>query len=316
MLLPTQKILKILQPHNAQAIFFIDMMYLCRLKETAEKFEQAKNDFYKIEKQLIEMAEQGHYVFNHLHPHWLDAVYNPEKNEWTLLNDSKYAFQSLTESEQNFVFEKTLTLLNEILLKAKAHFTPDGYRAGGLYIQPFSVFKKYFEQYRIKYDFSVLLNATGKLSRKEIAFDFSSVKKCIYRFNDDITVETSDGAFTEFALKFVETPLLYRLANSLFYRLFMKGSPFQKYGDGISTSHKISTADKSRFASNETFSVEMLNAVKLPLYLKEAREKKYLHLLSHPKLVSAYNLHIFDKLLYRLKSSGSCEFDFKKFELT
>ena len=47
------------------------------------------------------MAEGGHYVFNHIHPHWVDAVYDEQKNEWTLLNDSKYAFESLTEQERD-----------------------------------------------------------------------------------------------------------------------------------------------------------------------------------------------------------------------
>ncbi len=95
MLLPTEKILSLLKKHKATAIFFIDMLYLCRLKELEGKSAKAKRDFELIEQQIIEIAKNGHYVFNHLHPHWLDAVYDKEKNDWTLTNDSKYSFQSL-----------------------------------------------------------------------------------------------------------------------------------------------------------------------------------------------------------------------------
>ena len=63
MLLPTTKILWLLKKHKITAIFFVDMLYLCRLKEEAEKHTQAKGDFENIQTQIIEMAEQGHYVF-------------------------------------------------------------------------------------------------------------------------------------------------------------------------------------------------------------------------------------------------------------
>ena len=87
------------------------------------------------------------------------------------------------------------------------------------------------------------------------------------------------------------------------------------HGDGISTSNKIYSTAKNKFSSTETFSVEMLNEIKLPLYLKEAKQNNYLHLLSHPKLVSDYNLQQFDNLLKKLIALGNTEFDFKKFEL-
>ena len=58
----------------------------------------------------------------------------------------------------------------------------------------------------------------------------------------------------------------------------------------------------------------MLNHIKLPLYLKEAQQNNYLHLLSHPKLVSNYNLQVFDKLLGKLEAMKNVEFDFKKFD--
>ncbi len=315
MLLPTSKILNLLTKHKATAIFFIDMLYLCRLKEVAEKFSEAKSDFDLIESQLIEMAEQGHYIFNHLHPHWLDAIYDEQKNEWLLEDASKYAFEALSESKREIVFERTMNLLNEILRKASKKFTPDGYRAGGLYIQPFTSFKKHFEKHGIKDDFSVLINAIGESDSGADNFNFSGITKNIYRFNNEVAAEEENGAFTEYAMRFVEIPIVYRLLNSLFYRLFSKSKKHQRHGNGISTSNRIYSSRKKRFASTETFAVEMLNEIKLPLYLKEVEQNSYLHLLSHPKLVSDYNLKVFDKLLGKLATMKDVEFDFKKFDL-
>ena len=231
------------------------------------------------------------------------------------VNDSKYAFESLTEQERENIFERTMNLLKEILSKASKSFLPDGYRAGGLYIQPFSSFKKYFDKYGIRYEFSVLKNAAGELENQNIQFNFSGVEKNIYRFSNDIVQEDKSGAYTQFALQFVDVPLVPRLLNSIFYRLFSKTENHQMHGDGISTSNKIYSTAKNKFSSTETFSVEMLNEIKLPLYLKEAKQNNYLHLLSHPKLVSDYNLQQFDNLLKKLIALGNTEFDFKKFEL-
>ncbi len=313
MLQPTEKILALLKKHKVRALFFVDMLYLCRLKEAAENYGNAKKDFDFIEKQLIEMAEQGHYVFNHLHPHWLDAAYGEAINEWELANSSKYIFESLKEYEKDEVFDRTMSLLNEILRKAKVNFPADGYRAGGLYIQPFSSFKKYFEKYRLQNDFSVLINALGESENNAGRFNFSGVKKNIYSFKDDVVTEDETGPYTEYAMKFVEIPFVYRLLNSAFYRLFSRSKKHQRYGNGISITNKIYSANNKRFTSTETFAVEMLNDIKLPLYLKEASLNGYLHLLSHPKLVSDYNLQVFDKLLAKLNLLENVEFDFKKF---
>ncbi len=314
MLLPTAKILRLLKKYNVTAIFFVDMLYLCRLKEAAEKHSKAKNDFELIELQLIEMAEQGHYVFNHLHPHWLDAVYDEANNEWLLDDASQYAFESLNEIVRESVFERTTNLLNEILNKASKKFSTDGYRAGGLYIQPFSSFEKCFEKHGIKNDFSVLINAVGESYSGAGNFNFSGIEKNIYRFNSEVAIEDVNGAFTEYAMRFIEIPIVYRLLNSAFYRLFSKSKNHLRHGDGVSTSNKIYSSTNKRFTSTETFSVEMLNDIKISLYLKEATQNNYLHLLSHPKLVSDYNLQTFGKLLGKLTAMENVEFDFKKFD--
>ena len=287
---------------------------MVRLREAAQiNIRRREQDFEKIEQQIIRMAEDGHYVFNHLHPHWLDAVYSEQTNDWKLTDTSRYAFASLADSDRKIVFDSTMNLLNTILNKAAKRQPADGFRAGGLYIQPFSAFKNYFEEHGIKYDFSVLTGATGSLENMSGRFDFSAIKKSIYSFSNDIIVEDAAGNFREYALRIAYIPFSFRTLNSLFYRLNSKKKEHQRFGDGVSTQNKIYFPPLGMLSSSETFSVEMLNTIKLPVYLLEPRRTNYLHLLSHPKLVSNYSLQVFDTLLKKVIVSDAVEFDFKKF---
>jgi peptidoglycan/xylan/chitin deacetylase (PgdA/CDA1 family) len=314
LLQPTDGILNVLAKHNAKAIFFVDALYLFRLREAAIKCEAADMDYSLIAKQIVEICNSGHYVYNHIHPHWFDAKYLVEHNQWDLSNTSKYAFQSLSEEQRKFVFEKSTAVLNEILIESKNSFSLDGYRAGGLYIQPFSIFKKYFEQYGMKYEFSVLRRAKGELQNPYSSFDFTNVSSDIYNFSEDVAVSDNEGEFTEFAMRPLEVPFFYRLINSMQYRLTSSFQKFKKFGDGVGflADGKISIAGRSKYTATETFSIEMLSAVKLPLYFKEIETQGYLHILSHPKLVSSYNIEMFDKLLSKIGKFKHVEFDFKK----
>jgi hypothetical protein len=310
---PTGRLLEVLKRNKATAIFFIDMLYLCRLAEAAQQYESAQKDLALIEEQLLSISESGHYVFNHLHPHWLDAVYDPAINEWRLEDDSKYAFSGLTEKQRESVFDQTMVLLNKILSEANLRRDANGFRAGGLYIQPFTDFKEHFDRHGIIYEFSVLAKARGELKNGNAAFDFSGVKKNIYHFENNITEEESDGHYTEIALSSAEIPFGYRLLNSIYYRFFYgRSKTYRRYGDGVSTPNKITFPFRAKYTSTEICSVEMLNCIKLPRYLNQAKRAGYLHLLSHPKLISENNLSTFDRLLQQLNLRNA-EYDFKKF---
>jgi hypothetical protein len=291
------------------------MLYVYRLSEIADKYAEAKADLNLIKNQIVDLANRGHYVYNHLHPHWLDAKYLEEENQWDLSNTSKYSFLALTEEERGFVFDKTMTLLRDILKGSRNQPVPDGFRAGGLYIQPFSVFEPYFKKHGIKYDFSVLIGVKGQLDDNSNEFDFSAVKDNSYHFLNEVEAENKDGAYSEFALRPLTMPFFVRMWNGFVHRVYLMRNDYKKYGDGIAFRNKVFRSQWKPFASVETFSVELLNEVKLPLYISEAEHSDYLHLLSHPKLVSEYNIRIFNNFLNRVTSTDEVVFDFAEFNL-
>ena len=188
LIIPTEKILRLLNKNHITGVFFIDTTYLIRLKDTADKFMPAKNDYNKIVLQIRTMIKSGHYVFPHIHPHWLDAVYNEIENQWDLSNISKYRFHNISIQERELLFETSLNILHEIIHESKPDYKIDSYRAGGWTIQPFEDYKPFFLQYNIKFDFSVLPGFSEITTAQH--FDFRKIPgKNIYRFENDIINE-------------------------------------------------------------------------------------------------------------------------------
>jgi len=95
MIKPTEILLQSLNAYGIKGIFFVDSTYLVELEKKAQDYEKAKTDFNLIKNQLNDMILNGHYVYPHLHPHWMDATYNEASNSWSLENASNYRFESL-----------------------------------------------------------------------------------------------------------------------------------------------------------------------------------------------------------------------------
>ena len=79
---PTAILLDILKENGFHGIFFIDTIYLCRLKELCASFSKASKDYMDIVAQLNRIVNEGHQIFPHIHAHWLDAEYKPDTNTW------------------------------------------------------------------------------------------------------------------------------------------------------------------------------------------------------------------------------------------
>ena len=91
--------------------------------------------------QIQKIIAEGHYVFPHIHPHWLDAVPHQQKGQWSLTDYSKYRFHNISKQQQEELFDKSVKLLYEIILPVSPTYKINAYRAGGWSIQPFSDFR-------------------------------------------------------------------------------------------------------------------------------------------------------------------------------
>lgn len=310
---PTEKILQILYKHGCKGIFFVDALYLVRLREIIGQYAKAKEDWLNISQQIQQIIREGHYVFNHLHPHWLDAKYKPETNSWNLSDKAKFAFSNLTDAERDLSFNSTMQVLYEIIRPVNNNYKITGFRAGGLFIQPFAIFKKYFDQHQIKYEFSVQVGAKCSGPANTYSFDFRGApQKKFYQFSDEVTEQNPAGSFIEFPLEICEVRGLRKVLSGIQYRLTKNSPHYTRHGDGLPSGNQVkyeNPVKQGPFEHTESFAIESLNRFKMGYYMAQLVNKGHLHIISHPKLVSDYNLEIFDVLLKKAIAQLDCVTD-------
>lgn len=311
---PTRKILSVLYRHRAKAIFFVDTTYLVRLNEIRSQYEPADRDWHKIVEQIRVLRQNGHEVFPHLHPHWLDAVYLPELNEWDLSHFIRYRFNSLNGKERSALWESSSTLLDEIIHPVDEHYQSDGYRAGGWCIQPFADFKPFFESYHIRYEFSVLPGFKQMTTAHQYDF-INSPEKPVYHFSEDPLIEEEDGPFTEFTISRIG---LIRGMDRLFNRILFKmilNKRQEVPGKGFTVSAKALDPDADYWVSNtiaEMVSLENLTLAKLRNYINFLKGNVFMQFLSHPKLLNDHHIYCFQRFLKRAERNFILNTDFRK----
>jgi len=302
LLTPTDKIRALLNKYNLKAIFFIDTTYLFRLKNEAKKNENCKKNLELIFEQLHQLKQEGHYIYHHIHPHWFDAIYLPEIDQWDLSNISKYAFSQISLNLRNAVMDFSYSIINEF---EGNH--PTGFRAGGLYIQPFEYFRPFFEKNNIRYEFSVVPDDFS--FSKEFSYDFRNFPTEPYKFKENLAIDDKSGDFFEFPISMFKLNGLSKIMNGLYYRLIENKT---NYFDGNSSSLPIiNRTINSRFSMQLPLSIEFLNPMNKYSVLNFIEKKNYVHFLSHPKLITNMNLTSLNYILEKLCRNNKLNSDFK-----
>lgn len=235
----------------------------------------------------------------------MDAAYIEATNSWVLDTLDRYRFHSLSDGIKDQMFKRSVDLLNEITLPVNAEHSIDGYRAGGWCIQPFTSFKPYFERYGISNDFSVV---PGLDSQSEANYyDFRTAGHSIYFFKDNVLRE-EQGPFCEFPVSTVAagnfSKFIHRVERKILWHLKIKNM-----GDGNSV--KFSAKTSSDYA-DRVLSIDTILLSKLSGYKRFIRQNDYTHFASHPKMISAYSIKLFDRFLKHVYSKYAVTSDFKK----
>lgn len=71
---PTNKILDKLDECGLKANFFVDYLMIKYLRLNTDM--QSAKDVRMLENQVKDIVKRGHRVELHIHPHWVDAIYN------------------------------------------------------------------------------------------------------------------------------------------------------------------------------------------------------------------------------------------------
>jgi hypothetical protein len=311
---PTYKLLTLLNQHHFLGTFFVDTVFLRRLKEKAAEFPEAEKDYQSIVKQLQKLVVDGHYIFPHIHPHWLDAVYLPEKNEWSLSNLRYYQFGSLPVDLQKEMFDSSMEILYSIIHEVKENFRLDAYRAGGWCIQPFEYFKPNFEKHGIKHDFSVIPGSYHLSDAHYFDFRNAPVDQPVYQVCDDVCVKDEKGPFTEWTISVLPTNDLQQWldfkVSGFLHRLRFTG---KMRGSTVNSQIKVEgDIYNNGKTTRHVATFEGLNPYRVMRYSRMIQKSSYFQFISHPKLLGDFEFKMIGLLFNMMGKDKSFETDFRK----
>lgn len=281
LLQPTEKLLGILDASNVKATFFVDIGMLVR----AEELNVWQDEARKVENHLKELAELGHDLQLHIHPHWERATYN---NGW-VFDHNFYKLADFSKVEAGKIVAKYADKLNR--LRAGSGIAR-AFRAGGWCIQPFSHFSESLREAGITLDSTVY---EGGYNPSEIqGFDFrQSPKANVWRFSDDPLIEKEDGHFLELPISSVAVwPTFYW---GFVAARFLGSDAHKSLGDGSPT--PISRLNLLRLLLLPTKTVASIDGYKASLLDSYRRQVartfgagSNLVLIGHPKAFTEFSL--------------------------
>lgn len=319
---PTQDVLNILDEYKIKAIFFVDTTWLIKLKELSAIYPSCKNKLQLISSQLINIVKEGHDVFPHLHPHWMDAIYNADKDEFNLNNIAKYRINQLSKEEREKLFDESIAILKQIINPDLPDYKINGFRAGGWSIQPFEDFKSSFQKHGIVYDFSVMPLVYQFTDAQH--FDFSTcVKNSIYRFNQNVEEADMNGEFIEITSDIIYIEPWKKFIEKIYLKFLYKVLHDSTHLKGVGVhSHEVNKKAKSPFGINlattkyERVSIELLTRIKLSSYKKLISNQEFVQFVSHPKILTNHNIKMLKCLLKFAVEHYQINSDFRYFSKT
>ena len=288
---PVNALSRTLDKHGIKAVFFIDILFLNRLKT-----ENLTEEFQLIKNNIQDLIRNNHQIELHLHPHWMDAKYNFSNCTWDLSNYTNYRLHALDQKQLKNVFNLGYELLLKIGKEVDDQFSLTAFRAGGLCIQPFSKIKPLLLNHNIRIDSSVA--PTFSSDSKTHFYNFINAPFLDrYSFSDDPCSPNSLG-------KFVEFPILH-YKKSFIHKVFSKikkgpNSINQIYGDGKAASpeFKKSKSILTKFKSDKyLFSLDGDYDEALLLKKIKSTKNQNITILSHPKLMSKQSLKTIEMLV-------------------
>ena len=315
---PTKRLLSTFKKNEVKpAIFFVDTTYLIQLENQIARYPRAEKDYLAIRSQLIDILRDGHILFIHLHPHWIDADYDPSNNEWSLTNYRYYRFHNLEKDQKAEIFANSVRILEEIQDEAGIHYPLNGYRAGGWSLTPFCDFKPYFDKYGINYDFSVISRSFDHTTAQD--YDYRDIKGLSwYLFNNEVIQAVKNGQFCEHPISTIRISHSRDLIDKVWRKIFWKLG-YKSLGNGIGVKPKFLDIDnQDQNYSYIDLSIENLLPSTINPYKNYINNHNYIQFLSHPKMVSKINLYYWNKLLRWIQKNHDVNYHYKvpEFELS
>ncbi|MDH3698491.1 MAG: hypothetical protein OER83_03325 [Flavobacteriaceae bacterium] len=285
MLNPTKDLLKILDPWDIKISFFVDSGYLLALEKFKQSYPQLETDYEQVCGQIRNLADSGHGIELHVHPHWEDSSYDGKR--W-IFNRSRYKLADFSEEQTLEIVSRHCDVLTRISGK-----NPVAYRAGGWSAQPFEHIGKALYENEILLDSSAF--AGGYYQSPHQSFDFRETPRFCsqYLFTSDPAIPVEGGSFTEIPISSI------KVSPFFFWRLaFFKtigNEAHNAYGDGAPVQSpknallRMLTIPTVSVVSMDGYKSSMLSRSFAKYERKLSAEDNFV-IIGHPKAFTPYSL--------------------------
>lgn len=238
MINPTYKLAEILAQNASRMTVFWDILHFQRCLFYVNQFSNLQSDIKLIKEQIIFLILSGHDVQLHLHPHWLDAVYDGYK--WNFSYEH-FSLQSLNSNDDiNDIFSlrgcvhQAKELMKQIILPIKSNYEVTTFRAGGYMVEPFDKLFSVFKTENIKIDSSVCPCMYHKSTISP--YDFRNYPKHQkYSFENTPKQKSDTGRYLEYPIRTIYVPLpinIYFILIRIFKYPNLEGT---RKGSGVGT---------------------------------------------------------------------------------
>lgn len=294
MVKPTQHLLNMAEQHGVKLNFFWDVGHYLALQRELADDKSCQTDIDQIEHLLGDIAQNGHDIQLHIHPHWEKA--QRKNGEWQMDMTKAYRLHDYSEEERKDIFKRYVET-TRAFAKNRVH----SFRAGGWCIQPFNDIKPLLIEHDITYDSSVMRGA--KLTQGAYFYDFTKAPKVdVYPFENDVCKAVLNG-------RFIELPISTNWYSPFFFwQLYVFGrlnkSMHRPIGDGNFIkqpgvrNHRLLYGQMFHASTDGYFAKKLLE-----IYRRKKKQKaKYFVTIGHPKSITPYALKKMGEFIGTIKS--------------
>lgn len=305
MINPTNKLMSILSHNDSKMTVFWDVLHYMKLLEYVSIYPNLQNDIDHIQHQILDLIANGHDVQLHLHPHWIDAIYNGQK--WKFIYDH-FSLQTLSDDDDvkniyglRGCIYQSMNIMKKLIHTKYPNYRINKFRAGGYKVEPFSRIASIFKEYGIYVDSSV---CPGMYNLHPISsYDFRN-----YPINNKYTFDSSpkiegEGSFIEFPIKTIKLSGVRNLYYKMLRKLKYPNLEQNRCGKGVaSTSRVLNKQSIFRKVYNnllttklEMFTTDSMFPEKFKYIINQVDD--YSVMILHPKLMNSVNVSVVEAML-------------------
>jgi hypothetical protein len=293
---PTDKLVAWAKGRNVPITFYVDAGMLVAMEREAKREPSLAKDLSQVKSHVESLAQQGHEIGLHIHPHWEDT--GRVSGAWDFAR-TRYKLDDFRDDEIADIVSRYAGVLNDLC---------DGdvtsYRAGGFCVEPFGRLRPHLEMVGIDTDSSVVPGLAIEDPEKGVRFR-SSLDRPWWYFSASPTQPEEHGAWVEVPITPQVLPFFHYWGRAL--DRVLKRQPPTVSGDG--SSKRIGQREILRrlagWGRTSELSSDAAKAAQLETGHVSKQMRDVWHIMGHPKLVGDVSITALEKFIDRMEIGHS-----------